>query len=162
MCGDCGHRAFDELRSSEDGGAKFNEKDDALSHTLGKMMRDHKIAPEEIDYLNLHGTGTGAGDIYETLELKKALGKKAAHIAMSSTKSMTGHMLGATGAVEIIACLLAMEDGFIPPTINLEKPDPACDLNYTPLKSKSAKVNRAVSVSMGFGGHIATIALGKI
>ena len=141
---------------------KFEASDDALSHTLKKLVENFHLNPGEIDYLNLHGTGTQAGDIYETQEIKKAFGKKAHHIPMSSTKSMTGHMLGAAGAVEIIACLLAMEDGFIPPTINLEKPDPACDLDYTARAAKPAKINGAVVVSIGFGGHIATIALGKI
>jgi 3-oxoacyl-[acyl-carrier-protein] synthase II len=81
---------------------------------------------------------------------------------MSSTKSMTGHMLGASGAVEIISCLLAMEDGFVPPTIGLEKPDPECDLDYTPRKSKKANIKTTVSLSMGFGGHVATMALRKV
>ncbi|MBI3306940.1 MAG: beta-ketoacyl-[acyl-carrier-protein] synthase family protein [Candidatus Omnitrophica bacterium] len=162
-----GVRVYGEILGSAYGNhtsdlIKFEEADDALSHTLGKLFHSGSIRPEEIDYINLHGTGTHAGDIYETSELKKALGKRAHQIPMSSTKSMTGHMLGASGAVEIIASLLAMEEEFIPPTIHLEKPDPACDLNYTPIKSKPAKIRRALSVSMGFGGHVAVIGLGKI
>ena len=141
---------------------KFDLHDDALSHAVGLLLKHAGLEAGDIDYINLHGTGTPTGDIYETAQLKKALGNRAYHIPMSSTKSMTGHMLGAAGAVEIISCLLAMEDDFIPPTIHLEKADPACDLDYTPLISRNCKIHTAVSVSMGFGGHIATIALRKV
>jgi 3-oxoacyl-[acyl-carrier-protein] synthase II len=140
----------------------FDEKGDALSHTIIQMMERSGIDESEIDYVNLHGTGTRFGDIYETNQVKSALKKNALSIPMSSTKSMTGHMLGASGAVEIISCLLAMEDGFVPPTIGLEKPDPECDLDYTPRKSKKANIKTTVSLSMGFGGHVATMALRKV
>ncbi len=140
----------------------FDPKEEALARTLRELVRKTGISPEEIDYVNLHGTGTKEGDLYETEQIKKALGKKAYALATSSTKSMTGHMLGATGAVEIVACCLALEEGFIPPTINLEKEDPRCDLDYTPRKAKEKRVSLALSISMGFGGHIATIALRKL
>ncbi len=140
----------------------FNEKNDTLKRTLDQLMQRTAIRPESIDYLNLHGTGTPHGDLYETRQIKKTFGKEAYRMFMSSTKSMTGHMLGASGAVEIIASLVAMEDSFIPPTIGLEKPDPECDLNYTPLQAKAHEVRTAVSLSMGFGGHVAAIALRKI
>ncbi len=139
----------------------FQEKEDALSRTLNDLMRKTDMKPEDVDYINLHGTGTPVGDIYETSQIKKAFGKRAYSIPTSSTKSMTGHMLGAAGAVEIIAALVAMRDGFIPPTIGLEKPDSACDLDYTPVKSKTSNVNTALSVSLGFGGHVAVMALRK-
>jgi len=102
------------------------------------------------------------GDLYETEQIKKAFGEAAKKIAMSSTKSMTGHMLGASGAVEVIACLLAMQNGFIPPTAGLEEPDKACDLNYTALQAKEKRIQRAVSFSAGFGGHVAAIALEEV
>jgi len=120
------------------------------------------MAPPEIDYLNLHGTGTPEGDLYETDQIKRAFGKKAYGIATSSTKSMTGHMLGASGAVEVIACSLAIQEGFIPPTVGLEREDPRCDLDYTPREAEEKKVSTAVSISMGFGGHIAAIALRSV
>lgn len=139
----------------------FEEKNDALKRTLKMLMEKTRLEPSAIDYLNLHGTGTAHGDLYETNQIKKAFGKEAYKIATSSTKSMTGHLLGASGAVEIISCLIAMEEGFVPPTIGLEKPDPECDLDYTPLRARVKKIQTAVSVSMGFGGHIAAIALRK-
>lgn len=140
----------------------FEDKEDALKRTLDELMHKTHLKPSDIDYLNLHGTGTVHGDRYETSQIKKSFGKAAKHISMSATKSITGHLLGASGAVEIIASLIAMEEGFVPPTIHLEHPDPECDLDYTPLKAKSKKINTAVSVSMGFGGHVAAIALRKI
>ncbi len=140
----------------------FDPKAEALSRTLCRLLKKAGLSPEEIDYLNLHGTGTREGDIYETDQIKQAFGKKAYSISMSSIKSMVGHMLGASGAVEIIASCIAMEDNFIPPTIHLEKEDPRCDLDYTPRKAREKKVGCTVSISMGFGGHIAAIALRKI
>lgn len=140
----------------------FKPEEEALSKTIEFLLKQNHFGIDELDYINLHGTATLRGDIYETTQLKKAFGKKAYQIPMSSTKSLTGHMLGASGAVEIIACLLAMQDDFIPPTGGLEKHDPRCDLDYTPLKSKPSKVHTALSLSMGFGGHIATIALRKV
>lgn len=135
----------------------YSENENALARAL----KPYSPNAQEIGYINLHGTGTPGGDIYETSQIKKAFGKIAYDIPMSSTKSMTGHMLGASGAVEVIACLQAMREAFIPPTIELERPDPACDLNYTPLKSVQAGPQTAVSISMGFGGHIAIIQLKK-
>lgn len=139
----------------------FDRKEEALARVLRKLAQNLGIVPEEIDYLNLHGTGTREGDLYETEQIKRAFGKKAYALAMSSTKSMTGHLLGASGAVEIIACCLAMQEGFIPPTVGLEQSDPECDLDYTPLKGRTKKISLALSHSMGFGGHIAAIALRK-
>lgn len=113
-------------------------------------------------YINAHGTGTPMNDKVETLAIKKALGEQAARTALiSSTKSMTGHMLGAAGAVEAIACAFALKNGVIPPTIHLEQPDPECDLNYVPNAAVKADVEMALSSSLGFGGHNAVIALRK-
>jgi len=140
----------------------FDPNGDALARTLTALMQNTKISVDQIDYLNLHGTGTREGDLYETHQIKKAFGKKAYSLATSATKSMTGHMLGATGAVEVIACCLAMENHFVPPTAGLAEPDPQCDLNYTPIRMKEKKISLVVSHSMGFGGHIASIALRKL
>lgn len=140
---------------------KFSDKEHALSRSLKKFLKTADWKSEEIDYMNLHGTATAHGDLYETREIKETFGKSAYQIPMSSTKSMTGHMLGASGAVEIIASMIAMKNDFLPPTINLEKPDPECDLDYVAKKSRSAKIKRAVSLSMGFGGHVAIIGLEK-
>ena len=140
----------------------FNPEGETLARALKMLLQKCNLSPEDIGYLNLHGTATQEGDIYETNQIKKAFGKKASSISMSSTKSMMGHMLGASGAVEIIACCLAMKGGFIPPTVGLEKKDPECDLDYTAGHSREKKFSLAVSHSMGFGGHVAAIALRKI
>ncbi len=110
----------------------FSQDGEGLSRCLEELLQKSNLDANQIDYLNLHGTATQQGDLYETTQIKKALGKKAYHIPMSATKSMVGHMLGASGVVEIIACLIAMNHHFIPPTANFEQPDPECDLDYTP------------------------------
>ncbi|OGW72635.1 MAG: beta-ketoacyl-[acyl-carrier-protein] synthase II [Omnitrophica bacterium GWA2_52_12] len=122
-------------------------------------MRDAGIKPEEVDYINAHGTSTPLNDKVETLAIKKALGESAARkVRISSTKSMTGHLLGAAGAVEAIVCALVIQEGIIPPTINLHKADPDCDLNYVPNVAEKHPVRVALSNSLGFGGHNACIA----
>ncbi len=114
-------------------------------------------------YINAHGTGTAMNDKVETLAIKKALGEARAREALiSSTKSMTGHMLGAAGAVEAIACAMALKNGVVPPTIHLEQPDPECDLNYVPNVAVKADVELALSSSLGFGGHNAVVALRRV
>lgn len=114
-------------------------------------------------YINAHGTGTHLNDSSETTAIKIALGEEDAKKAMvSSTKSMTGHMIGAAGAVEAIICALAINEGMVPPTIGLEEPDPACDLDYTPLHAKKAEIDLALSNSLGFGGHNASIVIRKM
>lgn len=118
---------------------------------------------EEHLYINAHGTGTPANDSSETLAIKTALGEEKAHEALiSSTKSMTGHLLGAAGAIEAMVCLKVLETGIIPPTINLLDPDPECDLNYVPNKAVQADVNLCLSNSLGFGGHNACLAFRKV
>lgn len=140
---------------------KFSPEAGTLSKMLLSLCRDSGINPREIDYLNTHGAATREGDIYETREIKKAFGKDALDISYSSTKSMVGHMLGAAGSVEFIACLMAIRDSFIPPTISYERPDPECDLDYTPNKARDRKVEVACSISMAFGGHAAGIMVKK-
>ena len=124
-----------------------------------KMALNHAgIGPEQVDYVNAHATSTGLGDICETRALKTVFGAHAKNgLAISSTKSMTGHLLGGAGAVELAVCVLAMRDGKIPPTINLENPDPECDLDYTPNVAREKKVRVAMNNSFGFGGHNATL-----
>jgi len=123
-----------------------------------KMALDHaRISPNEVDYINAHATSTGLGDISETRAIKAVFGEQADKIPISSTKSMTGHLLGGAGAVETAVCALSIRDGVIPPTINLENPDPLCDLDYTPNKAKEKKVRVAMNNSFGFGGHNATV-----
>ena len=124
-----------------------------------KLALDHaKIAPTDVDYINAHATSTGLGDIAETKAIKMVWGEEQAKkVTISATKSMTGHLLGGAGAVEMAACILSIRDGIIPPTINLENPDPECDLDYTANKAKEKKVRVTLNNSFGFGGHNATL-----
>ena len=111
------------------------------------------VGPEDIDYVNAHGTSTPLNDRHETQAIKSALGEDAYRVPISSTKSMTGHLLGAGGALEAVACVMAMKDGIVPPTINLEHPDPECDLDYTPGEARHQQIRISMSNSFGFGGH---------
>lgn len=140
----------------------FDPQGETLSRTISQTLDKAGLKPQDIHYLNLHGTATKAGDLYETRQIKKAFGEKASQISASATKSITGHMLGAAGAIEIIACLLAMRESKIPPTINLQDPDPECDLDYTAGKARTKEIKHALSISMGFGGHTSCILLKKI
>jgi 3-oxoacyl-[acyl-carrier-protein] synthase II len=127
-----------------------------------RMALNHaKTTPEQVDYVNAHATSTGLGDICETRAIKTVFGEQAHTVSISATKSMTGHLLGGAGAVETAACALAIRDSIIPPTINLENPDPECDLNYTPNVAKQKKVRVAVNNSFGFGGHNATLVIAE-
>ncbi len=125
-------------------------------------LKDAGLNPEDIDYVNAHGTSTPAGDVAETQALKRAMGDHASKVAISSTKSMTGHLLGAAGGIEAIFSILAIRDQVLPPTINLTDPDPACDLDYVPNTAREAKVNIAMSNSFGFGGTNGTLIFKKI
>lgn len=116
-------------------------------------LHDAKIAPEEVDYVNAHGTSTQLNDRGETLAIHEVFGAHAKKLAVSSTKSMTGHLLGAAGAIELIACVCAIRQGVLPPTINYEFPDPECDLDYVPNEARRLQVRTALSNSLGFGGH---------
>lgn len=134
---------------------------DGAARCMKMAIRDAGIAPEDIDYINAHGTSTPVGDKSETLAVKKALGDHAYKVAISSTKSMTGHLLGAAGGVEAIICGLSLQKGMIAPTINLDNPDPECDLDYVPNVPREADLNIVMSNSFGFGGHNATVILKK-
>lgn len=134
---------------------------DGAARCIKMAIRDAGIAPEEIDYINAHGTSTPVGDKSETSAVKMALGEHAYKVAISSTKSMTGHLLGAAGGVEAIICGLSLQKGMIAPTINLDNPDPECDLDYVPNVPRKADLNIVMSNSFGFGGHNATVILKK-
>jgi 3-oxoacyl-[acyl-carrier-protein] synthase II len=123
------------------------------ARALTQAMRIAKIAPNEVDYINAHGTATILNDLSETKAIKKAFGNEAYHIPVSSTKSMTGHMMGATGALEAVFATLAVRDNWIPPTIHYETFDPECDLDYVPNRARQHKVDTVVSNAFGFGGH---------
>ncbi len=127
------------------------------SRCMQLAMKHAQISPQDLDYINAHATSTPLGDISETKAMKQALGDHVHKVAISSTKSMTGHLLGAAGGIELAACVLAIKHGVIPPTINLESPDPECDLDYVPNIAREQKVRVAMSNSFGFGGHNATL-----
>ncbi len=120
------------------------------------------VKPEEVDYINAHGTSTHFNDLYETMAIKRVFGDHAKKLMVSSTKSMTGHLLGAAGGVEAVYTLMAMDKGVVPPTINYQNPDPDCDLDYVPNTARDAKVSCALSNSFGFGGTNATLLFRKI
>jgi len=142
--------AFHYTRSDPEG--------DGAARAMAMALADAGIRPEEVVYLNAHGTSTVSNDIVETLAIKRAFGTHAKTLAVSSTKSMFGHMLGAAGAVEAAVTALAVRDGIIPPTLNLEHPDPECDLDYVPNAVRSRPVGAALSSSLGFGGTNAALA----
>lgn len=133
-----------------------------LREAMNKALKDAEISPQEVDYINAHGTSTSFNDKVETQAIKDLFGRDAYRIPVSSTKSMTGHLLGAAGGVEIIASLLAFKEKIIPPTINYENPDPECDLDYVPNKAREAKIKVVMSNSMGFGGHNAVLVIKKL
>jgi 3-oxoacyl-[acyl-carrier-protein] synthase II len=135
---------------------------DGLGARRCMAMALHKagLTTADVDYINMHGTSTPVGDVCETKAIKGLFGERANNgLLVSSTKSMTGHLLGAAGAVETIACIMAIQTGIIPPTINLDEPDPECDLDYIPHKARETKVKVALNNSFGFGGHNATLAV---
>ncbi|MDO5553401.1 MAG: beta-ketoacyl-ACP synthase II [Planctomycetia bacterium] len=132
------------------------------ARAMAKALRDANWERDEHVYINAHGTGTPSGDIAETRAIRKALANETGRVVVSSTKSMTGHMLGAAGAAEAIVSLLALRDGIIPPTINLREQDPECDLDCTPLLAREVAITLAISNSFGFGGHNVSLALRKV
>ncbi len=135
---------------------------EGAQRAMRRAMADAKLSPTDIDYINAHGTSTPANDLNETKAIKAVFGDAAAEVNVSSTKSMTGHMLGAAGAVEFILCSLAVRDCVVPPTINYEHPDPELDLNYTPNRAVRRDVEIALSNSFGFGGHNVTLAVRRL
>jgi len=125
---------------------------EGAARCMDLALKDARVRPEEVDYINAHGTSTYYNDLYETQAIKKVFGSHAKKLAVSSTKSMTGHLLGAAGGVEAVFTVLALHHGIIPPTINYEFPDPECDLDYVPNTARKAEISVALSNSFGFGG----------
>ncbi len=129
--------------------------------SMSEAIKDAGVLPEDVDYINAHGTSTPYNDVNETNAIKTVFGEHAYKMVISSTKSMTGHLLGAAGGVEAIATVLAIKNNVAPPTINLTEPDPECDLNYSPLKPTNVEINCAISNTFGFGGHNASLLFKK-
>lgn len=131
------------------------------SQAIRSALQSASVALEDVDYINAHGTGTELNDLSETRAIKSVFGEKAYDIPVSSTKSMTGHMMGATGALEALLCVLAIRNGILPPTINYREPDPELDLDYVPNKAREAEIDVAISNAFGFGGHNAVLVVRK-
>ena len=131
-------------------------------YAMEQALRDAKIDRSTIDYVNAHGTSTPLGDKAETLALKMVFGERAKSLAISSSKSQLGHLLGASGGVEIALCVQALQHQVAPPTINLDNPDPDCDLDYIPNQARPMKIDRILKNSFGFGGHNACLVLGRV
>ncbi len=139
---------------------------DPESIGVAEMMRSAleraDVAPERVGYINAHGTSTPLGDAAETKAIKDVFGEHAYNLAVSSTKSVTGHCFGAAGAVEAMMCVLAISEGVLPPTINYEHPDPVCDLDYVPNEARTVQVDVALSNAMGLGGHNGCVLVGRV
>ena len=134
---------------------------EGAARSMRAALKDAGLSSEQVGYVNTHGTSTPLGDIAETMAMKSVFGGRAGSIAINSSKSMIGHMLGAAGAIEAVVAALSLRDGFVHPTINIENPDPQCDLNYMRDGGKAVDIRFALSNSFGFGGHNVTLALGK-
>lgn len=134
---------------------------EGATRSMRLALQDGDLSPDSVDYINSHGTATPLGDIAETLAIKKVFGERAYQIPVNATKSMIGHLLGATGAVELIAGIKSMEEGILHPTVNYEFPDPECDLDYVPNEKREKEINVFISNSFGFGGHNSTLAIKK-
>jgi 3-oxoacyl-[acyl-carrier-protein] synthase II len=137
------------------------ETGEGAALAMAAALRRAEVAPSDIDYVNMHGTSTSAGDIAETAAVRSVFGEAANTLALSSTKSQLGHMLGAAGTIEMIMCVLALQHSIIPPTMNLHTPDPKCDLDYVPHTPRPASLSIVVNNSFGFGGHNASLVLKK-
>jgi len=137
------------------------ETGEGAAKAIERALQDANLRPQDLDYINAHGTSTPLNDKSETLAIKRALGEQAYEIPISSTKSVTGHLMGAAGAVEAVFTIMAINNNFIPPTVNLDNQDPECDLNYTPLVGVPHTVDIAMSNSFGFGGHNAVVIFSK-
>jgi 3-oxoacyl-[acyl-carrier-protein] synthase II len=132
------------------------------ARSMKMALRNAGITPEQVDYINAHGTSTPIGDMYETMAIKSIFGDHAKKMLVSSTKSMTGHLLGAAGGIEAVYTLMAMDKSVVPPTINYTDPDPECDLDYVPNSARDAKLEYAMSNNFGFGGTNATLLFKKL
>lgn len=139
-----------------------DENGTGAAQAMRIALQDAQVNPEDIDYINAHGTSTPLGDKAETTAVKHVFGDHAYKLSVSSTKSQLGHMLGASGGVELILAMKAIKNNVIPPTINYDTPDPACDLDYTPNEAREREVKIVVSNSFGFGGHNASLVVGEV
>jgi 3-oxoacyl-[acyl-carrier-protein] synthase II len=162
-----GARIYGELigyGTSADGShiTQPDEEGTGAAKAMELALRDAEIEPSAIDYINAHGTSTPLGDAAETYAIKRIFGDHARKVSVSSTKSQLGHLLGASGGVELILSILAIRDGVIPATINYETPDPKCDLDYTPNEPRERRVQAAMSNSFGFGGHNASLIVARL
>ena len=162
-----GARIYGELMgygASGDAGhiTQPDEEGRGAAQAMVMALADARLSPDRVHYINAHGTSTPLGDKAETVAMKRVFGEHAMRLAISSTKSQLGHTLGASGGIELVVCALTLTRGVIAPTINLETPDPDCDLDYTPNVPREAKVDVAMSNSFGFGGHNASLVLGRL
>jgi 3-oxoacyl-[acyl-carrier-protein] synthase II len=162
-----GARIYGELKgygASGDAGHITQPDEEGLgaSRAMTMALRDAGLDTDAIDYINAHGTSTPLGDAAETAAVKRVFGPHAKRLALSSTKSQLGHTLGASGGIELVVCALALERNVIPPTINLDTPDPACDLDYTPKVAREARLRVTMSNNFGFGGHNASLILSRL
>jgi 3-oxoacyl-[acyl-carrier-protein] synthase II len=139
-----------------------DEQGCGAARAMANALRDGQLNPEDIDYINAHGTSTQLGDKAETVAIKRVFADHAKSLSITSTKSQLGHSLGASGGIELVVTALTIQRGLITPTINLENPDPDCDLDYTPLQPRERKVRMGMSNSFGFGGHNASIVVGEL
>jgi 3-oxoacyl-[acyl-carrier-protein] synthase II len=135
---------------------------DGAARAMSLALADAEIPPAEVDYIAPHGTATPLNDVSETRACKIVFGERAYHIPISSNKSMVGHMLGAAGAISTVVAVLAIRDGIVPPTINLEHPDPECDLDYVPHTAREVRVDTAIANAFGFGGQNATVVVRRL
>jgi 3-oxoacyl-[acyl-carrier-protein] synthase II len=138
------------------------EGGEGAARAMRNAIRDAGLNPESVDYVNAHGTSTPLNDKNETAAIKGALGEQARKVMVSSTKSMTGHLLGAAGGLETVICALALQNGVVPPTMNYETPDPDCDLDYVPNAARNVKIRVALNNSLGFGGHNSSLLMKAI
>jgi len=162
-----GARIYGELKgygASGDAGhiTQPDEEGSGASRAMTMALRDAGLDPGAVEYINAHGTSTPLGDAAETVAVKRVFGPHAKRLALSSTKSQLGHTLGASGGIELVVCALTLSRGVITPTINLETPDPACDLDYTPRVAREANIRVAMSNNFGFGGHNASLILSRM
>jgi 3-oxoacyl-[acyl-carrier-protein] synthase II len=139
-----------------------NEDADGPSRSMAQALADARLRPEQVQYINAHGTSTFLNDKIETAAIKRVFGDHARKLCVSSTKSMVGHLLGASGAMELAACAMSIRHGVVHPTINYETPDPELDLDYVPNQARSMRVDYALSNSLGFGGHNTSLLVGRV
>ncbi len=162
-----GVRPYAELAGGAFGADAYHETNlnpdpSGLAHLIGRALANAGVSPEEIDHVNVHGTATRTNDPLECRALRLALGEHAGRVACSANKSQIGHLLGAAGAAELAITCLAIRDGFVPPTLNLDDPDPACDLDGTPHVGRAMPIRAALKLSIGFGGHLAAAVLRSV